>query len=122
VGDAVSHDDTFFFDADMMTLESLEICDSDERTELSEILGGLTSLWSPKLHGCSAIRRLPESLGELFKGGSAWFEPSIWSRRLLQLGSLERLTIHHCLGIKSVPEDIKGVTALKELHICRCPD
>jgi len=105
VGDAVSHDDTFFFDADMMTLESLEICDSDERTELSEILGGLTSLWSPKLHGCSAIRRLPESLGELFKGGSAWFEPSIWSRRLLQLGSLERLTIHHCLGIKSVPED-----------------
>jgi hypothetical protein len=38
------------------------------------------------------------------------------------LTSLEQLTISHCPGIKSLPEWIKGLTALQTLEIYCCPD
>jgi hypothetical protein len=41
---------------------------------------------------------------------------------MCRLSSLEDLSIWDCPGIKSLPEGIKSLTALRMLRIVDCPD
>jgi hypothetical protein len=81
-------------------LESLEIVDCEELTELPESMGSLASLRSLQVWGCSAIRELPESLGEL--------------------RSLQELTILGCSSLSSLPLSTGDLTSLQTLEIVRC--
>ncbi|CAD6258550.1 unnamed protein product [Miscanthus lutarioriparius] len=104
---------------------SIEICRN--LISLPQSMGKLTSLQLLKIGWCKALHQLPDCLGELcslrkleinYLRGLTCLPQSIC--RLTT--SLQELRIHDCPGIKSLPEGIKDLTALKQLMIFDCPD
>jgi hypothetical protein len=109
----------------MKALESLEIVDCEELTELPESMGSLASLRSLQVWGCSAIRELPESLGELrslqeltILGCSSL---SSLPLSMGDLTSLQTLEIGWCGALEQLPECLGGLRSLREFEISQLP-
>ncbi|XP_066339012.1 putative disease resistance protein RGA3 isoform X2 [Miscanthus floridulus] len=109
----------------LRSLQKLSIVICDSLISLPQSMGKLSSLQELVIQSCEALHQL--SLGELcslrklkitYLRGLTCLPQSIC--RLTT--SLQELRIHHCPGIKSLPEGLKDLTALKKLMIYNCPD
>jgi Leucine-rich repeat (LRR) protein len=109
----------------MKVLETLEICNCEDLTELPESMGSLTSLWSLKVWACSAIHELPESLGELqsLQHLTIWCCDSLSSlpQSMGDLTSLQTLEIGWCDALEQLPECLGGLRSLRKFKITGLP-
>ncbi|CAO2140681.1 unnamed protein product [Urochloa humidicola] len=84
----------------MSALESLDIYNCDDLTELPDSMQSLTSLQSLCIHGSSGISMLPEWLGDL--------------------RSLQRMTIQSCDSLSRLPQSMGHLISLHTLRIAWC--
>ncbi|CAD6258549.1 unnamed protein product [Miscanthus lutarioriparius] len=111
----------------LRSLQKLSIVICRSLISLPQSMGKLTSLQLLKIGWCQALHQLPDCLGELCSLRKLEItdlpERTCLPQSICRLTtSLHELTILHCPGIKSLPEGIKDLTALKQLMICFCPD
>uniref|UniRef100_A0A0E0MJ35 AAA+ ATPase domain-containing protein n=1 Tax=Oryza punctata TaxID=4537 RepID=A0A0E0MJ35_ORYPU len=109
----------------LTSLESLEIEDCGDLTQLPDSIRGLTSMQDLHISYCSDLAMLPEWLGELCSLQTLGLSENPVLTNLPQsivfLTSLQTLAITQCDALRELPsKGIQHLTSLEELYIHSC--